>query len=58
MQVFASWSGGKDCMLAAYRQLQTRGVEIASLINMCDTDGEHSRSHGIKKALSVARQMP
>jgi uncharacterized protein (TIGR00290 family) len=50
MKVFASWSGGKDCMLAVYRQLQKEGIEVAYLVNMCDTDGEHSRSHGIKKS--------
>ena len=49
MKIFASWSGGKDCMLAVYRYLQTKGNEVAYLVNMCDTDGEHSRSHGIKK---------
>jgi uncharacterized protein (TIGR00290 family) len=51
MKVFASWSGGKDCMLALYRHLQTKGNEVAYLVNMCDTDGEHSRSHGIKKSI-------
>lgn len=49
MKVFASWSGGKDCMLAVYRYLQTKGNEVACLVNMCSADGEHSRSHGIKK---------
>ncbi|MEA3317245.1 MAG: diphthine--ammonia ligase [Bacteroidota bacterium] len=49
MKVFASWSGGKDCMLAVYRYLQTKGNKVAYLVNMCDADGEHSRSHGIKK---------
>lgn len=51
MKVFASWSGGKDCMLAVYRYLQAKGNEVAYLVNMCDIDGEHSRSHGIKKSL-------
>jgi uncharacterized protein (TIGR00290 family) len=50
MKVFASWSGGKDCMLAVYRQLQKEGMEIACLVNMCNTDGEYSRSHGIRKS--------
>ena len=35
-------------MLAVYRQLQSKSNEVACLVNMCDTDGEHSRSHGIK----------
>lgn len=50
MKAFASWSGGKDCMLAVYRHLQIKGNEVAYLVNMCDVDGVHSRSHGIKKS--------
>lgn len=50
MKAFASWSGGKDCMLAVYRTLQKKEYEVAYLVNMCDNDGEHSRSHGIKKS--------
>ncbi len=49
MKAFASWSGGKDCMLAVYRYLQTIDHEMACLVNMCDVDGEQSRSHGINK---------
>jgi uncharacterized protein (TIGR00290 family) len=55
MKVFASWSGGKDCMLALYRHLQTKGNDVAYLVNMCDADGKHSRSHGIKKSF-IRRQ--
>ena len=55
MKTFASWSGGKDCMLALYRTLQNSEHEVAYLVNMCDTDGEHSRSHGIKKSF-IAEQ--
>lgn len=51
MTAFASWSGGKDCMLALYRYLQQENQGIGFLINMCDSDGEHSRSHGLKKEL-------
>jgi uncharacterized protein (TIGR00290 family) len=49
MKAFASWSGGKDCMLAAHRILKQNKIEITHLVNMCDTDDMHSRSHGIKK---------
>ncbi len=49
MKAFASWSGGKDCMLTLYRFLKNSENEVAYLVNMCDSDGEHSRSHGIKK---------
>ncbi len=55
MKVFASWSGGKDCMLAVHRQLKVKDIEVVCLVNMCDSDGEHSRSHGIKKEL-IAKQ--
>lgn len=51
MRAFVSWSGGKDCMLALYRELKHMNLEISYLINMCDIDGEHSRSHGLKKSL-------
>ncbi|WP_088654902.1 Dph6-related ATP pyrophosphatase [Geofilum rhodophaeum] len=59
MKAFASWSGGKDCMLAVYRYLQTNDHEMACLVNMCDADGEQSRSHGIHKRFiqSQARAM-
>ncbi len=50
MKAFASWSGGKDCMLAVYRQLQIKSNDVAYLVNMCDIDGIHSRSHRIKKS--------
>ena len=51
MKAFASWSGGKDCMLAVYRYLALNGNKIEILVNMCHEDEEHSISHGIKKEL-------
>jgi len=48
MKAFASWSGGKDCMLAVYRFLSSPSNESVILLNMCDSTGENSRSHGIK----------
>jgi uncharacterized protein (TIGR00290 family) len=42
-------------MLALYRILKEKQHDVSHLINMCDADGEHSRSHGIKKHL-IARQ--
>ncbi len=50
MKAFASWSGGKDCMLALYRYLQKPENSVECLVNMCDSDNEHSRSHGINKS--------
>jgi uncharacterized protein (TIGR00290 family) len=55
MTAFASWSGGKDCMLALYRFQQSENHKIEFLVNMCDADGEHSRSHGLKKNLIKAQ---
>jgi uncharacterized protein (TIGR00290 family) len=55
MQLFVSWSGGKDCMLALYRVLHAKQHEVSHLVNMCDIDGLHSRSHGLKKHL-IAQQ--
>ena len=43
---FVSWSGGKDCCLAAY-QAKLQGIEIAYLLNMVTADGQLSCSHGI-----------
>ena len=45
-QVFASWSGGKDCCLAAYRAMRS-GLEIRYLANTITEDGKKSCSHGL-----------
>ncbi len=46
-KAFVSWSGGKDCTLAAYRAANA-GFEICGLLNMVRLDGKRSWSHGIK----------
>lgn len=51
MNVFVSWSGGKDCMLALYRTLNAGNHRILGLLNMCDRDTRLSRSHGLKAEL-------
>lgn len=51
MNVFFSWSGGKDCMLALHRTLQNGEHRLLALLNMCDRDTNFSRSHGLKKEL-------
>ena len=43
---FVSWSGGKDCCLAAY-QAKIQGIEIVYLLNMVTADKQRSCSHGI-----------
>jgi diphthine-ammonia ligase len=53
MQLFSSWSGGKDCMLALSRVRQLGVHQVKVLVNMCDADSDFSRSHGIKQELIV-----
>ena len=43
---FVSWSGGKDCCMAAW-QASRQGIEIAYLLNMVTADRQRSCSHGI-----------
>lgn len=45
-QVFASWSGGKDCCLATYRAIMS-GLEVRYLANTVTGDGKTSWSHGL-----------
>ncbi len=45
-QVFVSWSGGKDCCLAAYRAAKS-GLKLRYLANTVSEDGQQSRSHGL-----------
>ena len=42
-------------MLALYRTQQIKEYSIEYLVNMCDADGELSRSHGLKKQV-IAKQ--
>ncbi len=45
-QVFVSWSGGKDCSLAAY-MATSQGLQVRYLANTVNEDGQQSRSHGL-----------
>lgn len=45
MNLFVSWSGGKDSALAAYRA-QKQGHHLAYLLNCAAEDGSRVRSHG------------
>jgi uncharacterized protein (TIGR00290 family) len=45
-QVFASWSGGKDCCLACYRASKN-GLKVRYLANTVTEDGQRSCSHGL-----------
>jgi diphthine-ammonia ligase len=49
-RVFASWSGGKDGCLAAYRA-KIGGRDIRYLLNMVSEDGQRSCSHGIRASI-------
>lgn len=55
-----SWSGGKDCCLAAHRAKDT--CEPVGLITMLTEDGSRSRSHGLRlaslQAQAAALQLP
>ncbi|MCL4482292.1 MAG: diphthine--ammonia ligase [Bacteroidetes bacterium] len=53
MQLFSSWSGGKDCMLALYRIQKSGTHQVKVLLNMCDADSDFSRSHDIRQDLVV-----
>ncbi len=53
MKLFSSWSGGKDCMLALYRIQKSGEHEVKILLNMCDSDSDFSRSHGIHSSMIV-----
>lgn len=59
MDVFVSWSGGKDCMLALNRILKEGKHQVKALVNMCSPNGKHSGSHGLKKDIieEQARQL-
>ena len=53
MKAFVSWSGGKDCMLALHRFIKDKDNKVVCLVNMSNSEGTHSRSHGIKNNLVV-----
>jgi len=54
MQVFVSWSGGKDSCLSLYRALKD-GFKVKFLLNMLGEDGSTSRSHGLRKEVIDAQ---
>ena len=47
MDVFASWSGGKDSALALNKALKA-GHRVSALLNFLREDGVRSRSHGVR----------
>lgn len=51
MKTFASWSGGKDCMLAVHRAKTRFGLTVEVLLHMCHADQDISYSHKIKSSL-------
>jgi len=55
MKAFASWSGGKDCMLAVYKTIKSNKHQVEFLLNMTDDEHVKSRSHGISKDLIVSQ---
>jgi diphthine-ammonia ligase len=45
-KAFVSWSGGKDCCLAAYKAMN-QGLKVVYLLNMVTQDRQRSCSHGL-----------
>jgi uncharacterized protein (TIGR00290 family) len=54
LEVFSSWSGGKDCSLALYRAKRD-GMDIRYLFNTVTQDGQRSCSHGMSASV-IKRQ--
>jgi uncharacterized protein (TIGR00290 family) len=52
MVALCSFSGGKDSSLALWAA-QQRGLDVRSLLVMCEENGERSRSHALPRALLV-----
>ncbi len=48
-----SWSGGKDCWLAAIRTHEQ--FDIVGLVTMLNEDGSRSRSHGLRPDILAAQ---
>lgn len=51
MEVFVSWSGGKETSLSCYKAMQDTSVKVAYFLNMISEDGKHSRTHGLSSKL-------
>ena len=54
MNVFVSWSGGKDSCLALYKALK-EGLKVGYLFTMLNEDGLRSRGHGLRKEVIEAQ---
>jgi len=54
MQVFVSWSGGKDCNFARYLA-ERDGLDVRYLLNMVSEDGQRSWSHGLSPEVLEAQ---
>lgn len=54
MNVFISWSGGKDSCLALYKALKT-GFKVEYQFTMLNEDGFRSRGHGLRKEVIEAQ---
>ncbi|WP_287583522.1 diphthine--ammonia ligase [Candidatus Borrarchaeum sp.] len=54
MNVFVSWSGGKESSLALYKALK-EGLKVGYLFTMLNEDGLRSRGHGLRKEVIEAQ---
>jgi diphthine-ammonia ligase len=52
-RALVSWSGGKDCCLAAHRARSQH--ELVGLVSMLTDDGSRSRSHGLRPEILHAQ---
>ena len=51
MNIFISWSGGKETSLSCYKAMQDQSIKVTYFLNMVSLDGKHSRTHGISSEL-------
>lgn len=51
MNIFISWSGGKETAFSCYKAMQNQDIKVSCFLNMVSKDGKHSRTHGISSEL-------
>jgi uncharacterized protein (TIGR00290 family) len=55
LKVVVTWSGGKESSFACYKAINSKGFEVAFLLNMITTDAKRSMTHGIRTELLLAQ---
>ena len=54
MKTYANWSGGKDCMLALHRTLES-GIEVDRLVTLINAEYRRVSMQGIRKEIIEAQ---